>query len=298
MLKLENLVKVYPPNHRALDGLSLETGEGVLGLLGPNGAGKSSLMEILSAGMDFQAGSVLLDGAIDVRRQPRKWRGLLGYLPQHFDFPPFMTGRELLRESLALHGRSISASRKRIDVLLERANLTDAADRYAASYSRGMKQRLGFILAVLHEPRLLLLDEPTAGLDPVERVFFRDLLADIATGRIVILSTHIVEDVEKCCHSLAVVNHGRLLFRATAADLLARALERVWEYPIEEEDVDTLAASRQTVSIRFAGGQFLARVISDAKPRHDAHMVPANMEDAYFELLEGQRPPATKTAGV
>jgi ABC-2 type transport system ATP-binding protein len=287
VLAISSLVKEYPPDKRALDGLTLDAGEGVLGLLGPNGAGKSSLMEILSAGLDQQSGSVVLDGSLDLRRHPRKWRANLGYMPQHFDFPPFLTGRELVRQALAFLGKLDRAGRGRMEELLERANLKWAADRHAASYSRGMKQRLGFVLAVVHQPRLLLLDEPTAGLDPLERVFFRDLLAEIAPGRVTILSTHIVEDVEKCCESLAVLHRGSLAYRGNAGDLIGRALGRVWEHPVEESEVDKASSTRRTVSIRFVEGRFVARVIADTQPNPDATPVEATLEDAYFDLLEG-----------
>lgn len=291
MLAIENLVKDYPPNKRALDGLTLKLDEGVLGLLGPNGAGKSSLMEILSAGLDFQRGRVCLDGKIDVRKSPQKWRRHLGYMPQTFDFPPFLTGREMICQSLALLGKSIGKSRQRLEELLDRANLGWAMDRHAASYSRGMKQRLAFVMAVIHEPRLLLLDEPTAGLDPLERVFFRDLLAEISPGRITILSTHIVEDVEKCCQRLAVINKGKVLFTGSPAELVARARGRVWERIVEDTEIDSLSATRRTVSVRFVDGVFRARIISNTAPTPDSTPVPVTMEDAYFDLLEGEVDP-------
>lgn len=287
MLSIEGLRKVYPPDKVALGGLTLDVGEGVLGLLGPNGAGKSSLMEILSAGMDFQGGRAVLDGRIDVRRHPAKWRSHLGYMPQQFDFPPFLTGREMVSQCLALLGRDTRERRRRMEELLERANLGWAAGRHAASYSRGMKQRLAFVMAVIHDPRLLLLDEPTAGLDPLERVFFRDLLAEISPGRVTILSTHIVEDVEKCCQVIAVVNKGRLIYSGTPGELVARARDRVWELEIPEADIDTWSATRRTVSIRHSGGRFLARVISDSAPSETAVSVRAGLEDAYFDLLQG-----------
>ncbi|MCC5874728.1 MAG: ABC transporter ATP-binding protein [Candidatus Sumerlaeia bacterium] len=287
MLSIEGLRKVYPPDKVAIDGLSLEVCEGVLGLLGPNGAGKSSLMEILSAGMDFHGGRVVLDGVHDVRRNPRQWRARLGYMPQQFDFPPFLTGREFVRQSLALLGRDTRDWRLRMDELLERANLTWAANRHAASYSRGMKQRLAFVMAVIHDPRLLLLDEPTAGLDPLERVFFRDLLAEISHGRITILSTHIVEDVEKCCQRIAVVNGGKLIYSGSPGELVARAVDRVWEHEISEGEIDKWSATRRTVSIRHKDGCFIARVLADGAPVDDAVAVRPGLEDAYFDLLQG-----------
>ena len=287
MLKIEGLVKAHTPNRRAIDGLSLEAGEGVLGLLGPNGAGKSSLMEILSAGADFQQGRITLDGTLDLSRNPRQWRGALGYLPQSFDFPPFCTGRALIREALLLMGRNPRALRARETELIERLNLGWAIDRDAAGYSRGMKQRLGFLLALIHEPRLLLLDEPTAGLDPIERVFFRDLLAEGAVGRIAVLSTHIVGDIEKCCERIAVIVRGRIVYTGTPGELALRSRGRVWEYSAREDAVESLTRSRQAISIRRGeGALYIARVISATPPTPDAVAVAPTLEDSYFDLVE------------
>jgi ABC-type multidrug transport system ATPase subunit len=289
MLTVDAITKYYPPARRVLDAVSFEAGEGVLGLLGPNGAGKSSMMEILAANLDFEGGAATLDGRVDLRRHPARWRRLLGYLPQGFDFPPHTPARQLLHEFLLLLGLNPRRLRDRLDQYLDRLNLTNAIDRDAASYSRGMKQRLGFLAAVLHEPRLLLLDEPTAGLDPVERVFFRDLLAEGAAGRVAILSTHIVGDIEKCCHRIAVLDRGRLLYTGTPGALTARAVGRTWEHPIDEAGADRLAAARAAVAIRQQGGAFVARVVADEPPHPEAVAVSPTLADGYFDLLEGGR---------
>lgn len=286
MLHLENITKVYAAGKRAVDGLSLDIGHGVLGLLGPNGAGKSSLMEILAANLDFEEGCVTLNESIDLKREPGRWREHLGYLPQTFDFPSHTTGHEILEEAALLLGFPRASLDARIDALLHRVNLDWAARRDAANYSRGMKQRLGFALAVLHDPLLLLLDEPTAGLDPVERVLFRDLLAEMSAQRIVILSTHIVADVERCCSTIAVLDRGRLRYAGHPGGLVERAAGFIWECRITQQQVDEFIASRRTVSVMQREGTLLARVVSNDPPMPDARSVEPTLEDAYFQLLE------------
>lgn len=289
MLSISNVVKIHPPAKRALDRVSLEIPDGVFGLLGPNGAGKSSLMEILAANLDWEGGTVVLDGNIDVRKNPREWRRRLGYLPQSFDFPAQTTGRELMEESALLLGLSPRKLKPRIDSLLERVNIHWAANRDASRYSRGMKQRLGFALSVLHDPRLLLLDEPTAGLDPEERVFFRDLLADIGQNRVVILSTHIVADIERCCSRIGVLDRGRAVFVGTMAELVNNARGRIWEAPAPAGGIDDLIGTRRVVSVVQGDSGARIRMVSQTSPMEGAERVSPGLEDAYMDLLEGRR---------
>lgn len=285
-LTLTDLTKYYPPARVALDHLSLEAREGVLGLLGPNGAGKSSLMEILAANLDFEEGSAVLDGTVDVRRTPTEWRRRLGYMPQTFDFPTHTSGREMLEEAALLLGLSPRRLAPRIDQLLERVNLAAAAERPCATYSRGMKQRLGLALSLLHQPRLLLLDEPTAGLDPVERVIFRELLAEAARDRVAILSTHIVADVERCCDTVVVLRRGRMLFNGAPRDLAAKAHGKVWEVTVPGDRVEEIAAQCRVVSIAAEGRQATIRLVAPAAPWPDARPAEPLLEDGYLLLLE------------
>jgi ABC-type multidrug transport system ATPase subunit len=282
MLSINRLSKFYPPHKCALNKITLEVGEGVLGILGPNGAGKSSLMEILAANLDFEQGDVMIDGRISLKRSPRKWRMQLGSLPQSFDFPTHTTGREMLEESLLLLGHSPRRLRTRIDDMLHRVNLSDAAHRSAAEYSRGMKQRLGLAMALMHRPRLLLLDEPTAGLDPVERVVFRDLLAEYSSDCIVLLSTHIVTDIERLCSRVAVLHQGSLLEVSSPAAIAQRAKGMVWEMPVPVGDVDKTAAEHRVISIRAEAGRALMRILAECPPSSEAQPATATLEDGYL----------------
>ncbi len=284
-LEISGVTKVYPNLRRALDDVALTIGEGVFGLLGPNGAGKSSLMEILSGGLDFERGRVTIGGKIDLVRDAPLWRRNLGYMPQSFDFPHNVTGREVLEEAAVMSGLSPRRLKPRIDVLLERVNLAAAASRHAAGYSRGMKQRLAIAMALLADPVLLLLDEPTAGLDPEERVFFRELLASTSKGRVVILSTHIVSDIERCCSRIGVIVKGRVLFEGAPSALTGKLAARTWEMPVTPQQIDEWVRSRRLVALHERGNGAVARLLSAEKPGESAIPVEATLEDAYVEAI-------------
>lgn len=285
MLQVSGLTKLYPPDFLALDSVSLEAEPGALGLLGPNGAGKSTFMEILAANLDFEGGAVTL-GGVNIRRSPRKWRKALGYLPQIFDFPPHITGREMLFECAYLLGYRPKQLRARVDSLLEQVNLAEAASRFAANYSRGMKQRLGLAMALLHEPDLLLLDEPTAGLDPLERVVFRELLLEAAKERHVIVSTHIVPDIERSCEDIAVLAGGRILFHGTRKELAAKAEGAVWTAEVPTDSVAEIEQRCYLSSIRAKGSIAELRMLAPEPPVESAKPAVPGVEDGYLRLVK------------
>ncbi len=284
MLHIESVTKVYPTGRVALSDLSLEVGNGVLGLLGPNGAGKSTLMGILAAELGFEAGRITLDD-IDLRRAPGAWRARLGYMPQSFDLTPQLSGREFLERTAMMSGYSARAMRERIGEMLKRVRLHDAAQRDAADYSRGMKQRLAVAATFLCEPALVLLDEPTSGLDPEERIVFRELLTEFSPRRVVILSTHVVADVERCCSQVAIINAGRLLFMGPPSRLIETMKSGVWETAAQTDVIEEWSCSRRLVSLRNREGSPWARVLALDPPSPTAVKCQAGLEDAYLDLL-------------
>src|SRR6185369_2390344 len=244
MLVLRNLVKVYPGPVTALQGVDLDVPEGMFGLLGPNGAGKSTLMRILAGLLEPTSGEVSLDGE-DIVKHPEKVRARLGYLPQDFGFYPHLSGRAMLEHLLRLKGvQAPGGIRKLAGELLERVNLAFAADRKVKGYSGGMRQRLGIAQAIAGDPRLIIVDEPTAGLDPEERLRFYHLLSELAADRIVLLSTHIVEDVAVLCPRFAVIRAGRLIALTTPAEARAAIAGRMFEGLVSVEDLPRLRAER------------------------------------------------------
>jgi len=289
VLRIDGITKVYPTGRVALSDVTLEVNHGVLGLLGPNGAGKSTLMAILATELGFEAGKVTLDG-LDLTSKPGPWRAKLGYMPQSFDIAPQLNGREFMARTAILSGHSPRSLRDRIDGLLKRVRLEQAASREAAQYSRGMKQRLAVATTFLCDPSLVLLDEPTSGLDPEERIVFRELLMEFATQRVVILSTHVVADVERCCSQIAVLHLGRVLFFGSPSRLIESMNTTVWETPAEMEIVEEWSRGRRLVSLRNHDGRPWARVLSEEKPTTDATPCEAGLEDAYLDLLFSTAP--------
>ncbi len=241
MLSLKSVGYRYPGGHQAVSELSLDLGPGILGLLGPNGAGKSTLMRILATLARPTAGKVTWKGT-DIAADPNALRVALGYLPQDFGVYQSLTAREFLAFLAAVKGLPNAKVRERVDACLSQVGLSDAADRRLGEYSGGMRQRVGIAQALLNDPALLIVDEPTVGLDPEERMRFRHLLTDLAGQRLVILSTHIVSDVEASATELAVMADGRLRFHGTPEQLLARAEGHVWEWSIASEQLAEVRA--------------------------------------------------------
>jgi ABC-type multidrug transport system ATPase subunit len=293
MLQIDNLVKVYPGPVSALKGIDLQLEEGMFGLLGPNGAGKSTLMRVLAGLLEPTSGTVTLDG-IDIVKDPREVWKRLGYLPQEFGFYPHLTGRAMLKHLLKLKGVRAKGGLSRLtNELLERVNLAHAAGRKVRTYSGGMKQRLGIAQALAGDPRLIIVDEPTAGLDPEERLRFYHLLAELAEGRIVLLSTHIVEDVAVLCPSFAVIRDGYLLTKTTPQDA-RRAIEgTMYAGPATSAELAALLERYRVTQAPLVDGIYKARVHvtagspqgSPIDPPEGFEPVPPTLEDAYLVLM-------------
>ncbi|MDT0266079.1 ATP-binding cassette domain-containing protein [Streptomyces sp. DSM 44915] len=284
MLELIDIGKVYRDGRHAVSGMTLRLGPGVLGLLGPNGAGKSSLMRICATVTRPSSGSLLFDGA-DAVAEPEPLRRALGYLPQDFGVHPQLNAWEFLSYLAAAKGLSARSARARIGELLETVNLTGAARRPLGGYSGGMLRRVGIAQSLLADPRVLVVDEPTAGLDPEERVRFRNLLSDLAADRTVLLSTHIVSDIESVASEIAVMVGGRLVRRGSPTELLREVSGRVWELTIAPEQVPMVRA-RHVVSrtLRTDTGVRL-RVLADGTPSFDARPVEPGLEDVYLAVV-------------
>jgi ABC-type multidrug transport system ATPase subunit len=281
MLEIRALSKRYPNGHLALDAFSLEVGEGVLGLLGPNGAGKTTLMSILATVARPSEGTFLWQGQ-DAVRDPQAVRRVLGYLPQDFGVCEKLSAREFLAYLGRLKGLSGRELSTRVGVLLELVNLHGAADRRLGGFSGGMRQRVGIAQALLGDPKLVIVDEPTVGLDPEERLRFRNLLGEIAHGRVVILSTHIVSDIEAVASQVAVIRQGRLVSLASPEEWLGRASGRVFQALVP---ADRLAEAQRTVQVaslsrRAAGVELRYVGAPDALP--GARAVEPTLEDAYL----------------
>jgi ABC-2 type transport system ATP-binding protein len=283
LLEIDHLNKTYKGGAVALNDFSLRLRPGVLGLLGPNGAGKSTLMNILATVTRPTSGSVKWNGE-DVGLRPNVLRQVLGYLPQDFGVYPNLNPVEFLNYLAAVKGLSQSAARKRIDELLDLVNLADARKRPLGSFSGGMRQRVGIAQALLNDPQLLIVDEPTAGLDPEERVRFRNLLSELSGERIVVLSTHIVSDVEATATSIALIAQGSLVVHATPEELLGKVEGQVWEWILPSAEL-TAARERYLISntLHRSNGVH-ARVVS-LSPPPGAAPLSANLEDAYLYCL-------------
>lgn len=283
-LKIDNVSKKYKGDIWGLRDFSLTLEPGILTLLGPNGAGKSTLMQILATITKPSEGKVTWNG-IDITKFPDNLRAVLGYLPQEFGIYPNLTAIEFLEYIAALKGIDRRFARKRIQELLHIVNLFDARNRPLGDYSGGMKQRAGIAQALLNDPQLLIVDEPTTGLDPQERVRFRNLLSDLAGERIVILSTHIVSDAESTATRIAIINKGRLLTDATPERLLQKAEGKVWEWVISSTELISIRQQYIISSTVRRGDGVHIRVIADTPPSNTASSVAPTLEDAYLDLI-------------
>jgi ABC-2 type transport system ATP-binding protein len=287
-LLIASVGKQYRRDFWGLRDFSLELGSGVLGLLGPNGAGKSTLMRILATITRATEGKVTWNG-VDIAERPDDLREVLGYLPQDFGVYPNLNAIEFLEYLAAIKGLDGRSARRRIDELLQVVNLVDAAKRPLGGYSGGMKQRVGIAQALLNDPQLLIVDEPTAGLDPEERVRFRSLIAELSGERIVILSTHIVSDVEATATSIAIISKGHLITHDLPEKILQAVEGKVWTWIIASSELPAIK-QRYLISgtARRSDGVHV-RVVSDQPPNSHAEPVPATLEDAYLYLTHQGR---------
>jgi ABC-2 type transport system ATP-binding protein len=290
-LNIAGVSKRYGHDVWGLRDFSLRLGPGVLGLLGPNGAGKSTLMKILATITRATRGTVTWDG-VDIARNPDALREVLGYLPQDFGVYPNLNPVEFLEYIAAAKGLAAHQARRKIESLLALVNLTDARQRPLREFSGGMRQRVGIAQALLNDPRLLIVDEPTAGLDPEERVRFRSLLSDLSGERIVILSTHIVSDVEAVASSIAVISQGRLVTHAAPEALLGALEGRVWECVMSSEGLeDARPRLLITGTARRADGVHV-RVVTPGPPLPGAKALSPTLEDAYLSTIASSRQPS------
>ena len=299
-LVVENLSKDYRGKAgavRALNGVQLSLGPGVLGLLGPNGAGKSTLMRILATITQPSSGRVLWNDT-DIARHPDSLRAVLGYLPQDFGVYPNLNAFEFLEYLAAVKGIAAGPARVRIRELLELVNLTGAAKRPLGGYSGGMRQRIGIAQALLNDPQMLIVDEPTAGLDPEERVRFRNLLSELSGERIVILSTHIVSDIEAVATSIAIMEQGHLLAHDSPEGLLGSVAGKVWEVVIPSAELGALRQKHLVSSTAHRSDGIHARVVADAAPAGMVRELDPSLEDAYLAALVRQRRATADAARV
>lgn len=286
-LRINRLSKRYPNGVQALQDVSLTIPQGMFGLLGPNGAGKSTLMRTLATLQEADSGSASLDG-IDVLKQKDEVRRVLGYLPQEFGLYPKVSAENLLTHFASLKGITNPKERREVvRALLQQTNLWDHRRKPLGSFSGGMKQRFGIAQALLGNPRLIIVDEPTAGLDPEERVRFHNLLSAIGQNIIVLLSTHIVSDVSDLCGHMAVINQGRVLVTGDPTRLVAGLQGRVWKKSIDASDLASHRQQFQVVLVRLFAGKTLIHVLSDVQPGAGFAPVTPDLEDLYFATIRG-----------
>jgi ABC-type multidrug transport system ATPase subunit len=289
MLSLIGVTHIYPNGTKALDDATLEIPKGMFGLLGPNGAGKSTLMRCIATLQTPSAGSIRFDH-IDVVRDPEKLRATLGYLPQDFGVYPRVSAWDLLDHLAVLKGITRASDRKdTLETLLNQVNLWDVRKKAVAGFSGGMRQRFGIAQALIGNPQLIIVDEPTAGLDPEERNRFNNLLSEIGESVVVILSTHIVDDVTDLCSRMAIMIGGRIVQVGPPSELLSALQGKVWRRAIEKTALADYRGRMEVISTRLRGGQTMVHVFADAPPEPGFEPVEAALEDLYFATLAASR---------
>ena len=285
MLELNDVSHVYANGTRALDHVTLSIPRGMYGLLGPNGAGKSTLMRTVATLQTPTEGSIRF-GDLDVIAEPEKLRRTLGYLPQDFGVYPRVSALDMLDHLAVLKGIALAGERKAtVEALLHQVNLWDVRKKALAGFSGGMRQRFGIAQALIGNPELIIVDEPTAGLDPEERNRFLNLLAEIGENVVVILSTHIVEDVSDLCPLMAVLAGGRIQLEGAPLELIERTRGRIWMKAIDRAELDSVREKHQLISTRLFAGRTLVHILSDTDPGGGFSAVAGDLEDVYFSTL-------------
>lgn len=285
-LSIQNVSKLYSNGVQALDNVSIEISTGMFGLLGPNGAGKSTLMRTIATLQEADSGSILLDD-LDVLKDKDNVRRLLGYLPQEFGVYPDVTAEELLDHIAILKGISKSKDRKEtVSALLEQTNLSKHRKKKLGTYSGGMLQRFGIAQALMGQPKLIIVDEPTAGLDPEERKRFHNLLSEIGENVIVILSTHIVDDVSELCSNMAIINEGNVLLTGEPIQAINHLKGRIWKRIIEKNELHKFQEDYKVISTHLFSGKLMIRVYSETSPGDTFEDVSPSLEDVYFSTIK------------
>ena len=288
-IEITELSKIYPNGHAALRNVNLEIGSGMFGLLGPNGAGKSSFMRLLVTVQKATSGSILIDG-MDINDHRQKIRPLIGYLPQDFTFFSKLKTWEFLDYAAKL---STSLKKKdryiKVDELLDQVGLLDVRERMANKLSGGMKRRLGIAQALIGEPKLLVIDEPTTGLDPEERIRFRNILSHLSQRDVtIILSTHIVGDISSTCHNMAMLNNGEVVFKGSPEGMIDQVRGHVWQVTLDDDEFNVLKTKYSVVSTIPIEGKWEAQLIATKKPHPKAKNANPNLEHAYVYFMENE----------
>ncbi len=289
MLDLREVTHIYPNGTKALDNVTLSIPKGMFGLLGPNGAGKSTLMRTVATLQTPTHGSIQFDD-IDILKNPESLRERLGYLPQDFGVYPRVSAYDMLEHMTVLKGIASKADRKAtVETLLNQTNLWDVRKKAIAGFSGGMRQRFGIAQALIGNPELIIVDEPTAGLDPEERNRFLNLLAEIGENVVIILSTHIVEDVADLCPKMAVIANGRIQLEGAPLDLIGKTKGTIWSKTIKREELDAYRAKYEVISTRLFAGSTIIHILATNNPRDGFAAVEGGLEDVYFSTLAATR---------
>ncbi len=284
-LQIRNLNKTYSNGVQALKNVNLDIPQGMFGLLGPNGAGKSSLMRTLATLQEADSGTATL-GEIDILKDKDKVRQILGYLPQEFGVYPKVSAIHMLDHIASLKGVSNKSERKDLVAsLLTKTNLWQVRNKSLGTYSGGMKQRFGIAQALIGNPRLIIVDEPTAGLDPTERVRFHNLLSEIGENTIVILSTHIVDDISNLCNNMAIINLGEVVVKGNPSDLTESIKGKIWKKVIDKKDLESYKTDLQVISTHLKAGKTIIHVLNEGQPDKTFEASKANLEDVYFSEI-------------